>query len=132
MDRPGREGVLRGSGLGGNEEVAKVKVEYACTACGFSSPKGLGKCPGCGQGGSLVGEGAAAETKSRVASEGFPASKPVCLTEVTESASERARCGIAEFDRVMGGAVGPSSATLIGGDPGVGKTHVLIRVVIGH
>ena len=111
--------------------MAKVKVEYTCTACGFSSPKWLGKCPDCGQWGSLVEEVAAAETKYRVASEGFPASKPVSLTEVTESASERARCGIAEFDRVMGGGVVPSSATLIGGDPGIGKSTVLLQVANG-
>jgi DNA repair protein RadA/Sms len=111
--------------------VAKVKVEYACTACGFSSPKWLGKCPDCGQWGSLVEEVAAAETKYRVASEGFPASKPVPLADVSESASERTRCGIGEFDRVMGGGVVPSSATLIGGDPGIGKSTVLLQVANG-
>src|SRR3970040_51762 len=96
MDVPCGEGVLRGSGLGGNEEVAKVKVEYACTACGFSSPKWLGKCPDCGQWGSLVEEGAAAGTNNPRAPRGFP-----------------------------------SSATLIGGDPGIGKSTVLLQVASG-
>ncbi len=111
--------------------MAKVKVEYACTACGFTSPKWLGKCPDCGQWGSIVEEVAAPETKYRVASEGFPASKPVPLADVSESASERTRCGIGEFDRVMGGGVVPSSATLIGGDPGIGKSTVLLQVASG-
>jgi DNA repair protein RadA/Sms len=111
--------------------VAKVKVEYACTACGFTSPKWLGKCPDCGQWGSLVEEVAAPEAKYRVASEGFPVSKPVPLADVSESASERTRCGIGEFDRVMGGGVVPSSATLIGGDPGIGKSTVLLQVASG-
>lgn len=111
--------------------MAKVKVEYACTACGFTSPKWLGKCPDCGQWGSVVEEVAAPETKYRVASEGFPASKPVPLADVSESASERTRCGIGEFDRVMGGGVVPSSATLIGGDPGIGKSTVLLQVASG-
>jgi DNA repair protein RadA/Sms len=111
--------------------VAKVKVEYACTACGFTSPKWLGKCPDCGQWGSIVEEVAAPEAKYRVASEGFPASKPVPLADVSESASERTRCGIGEFDRVMGGGVVPSSATLIGGDPGIGKSTVLLQVASG-
>lgn len=111
--------------------MAKVKVEYACTACGFTSPKWLGKCPECGQWGSLVEEVAAPEAKYRVASEGFSASKPVPLADVSESASERTRCGIGEFDRVMGGGVVPSSATLIGGDPGIGKSTVLLQVASG-
>lgn len=111
--------------------MAKVKVEYACTACGFTSPKWLGKCPDCGQWGSVVEEMAAPEAKYRVASEGFPASKPVPLADVSESASERTRCGIGEFDRVMGGGVVPSSATLIGGDPGIGKSTVLLQVASG-
>jgi len=111
--------------------VAKVKVEYVCTACGFTSPKWLGKCPDCGQWGSVVEEVVAPETKYRVASEGFSASKPVPLADVSESASERTRCGIGEFDRVMGGGVVPSSATLIGGDPGIGKSTVLLQVASG-
>ncbi|HEU5360662.1 MAG TPA: DNA repair protein RadA [Candidatus Deferrimicrobiaceae bacterium] len=111
--------------------MAKVKVEYACTSCGFSSPKWLGRCPDCGQWGSIVEEVAAAETKYRVAAEGFPASKPVPLAEVTDSASSRALCGIAEFDRVMGGGVVPSSATLVGGDPGIGKSTILLQAARG-
>jgi DNA repair protein RadA/Sms len=111
--------------------VAKVKIEYVCTACGFTSPKWLGKCPDCGQWGSVVEEVVAPETKYRVASEGFSASKPVPLADVSESASERTRCGIGEFDRVMGGGVVPSSATLIGGDPGIGKSTVLLQVASG-
>ncbi len=111
--------------------MAKVKVEYACTACGFTSPKWVGRCPGCGQWGSVVEEVAAAETKYRPAAEGFPASRAVPLAEVTESASERTVCGIAEFDRVLGGGVVPASATLIGGDPGIGKSTILLQAARG-
>jgi len=111
--------------------MAKVKVEYACTACGFSSPKWLGKCPDCGQWGSIVEEIAAGEAKYRVALDGVAASKPVPLSEVTESASERIASGIAEFDRVMGGGLVPASATLIGGDPGIGKSTLLLQAARG-
>ena len=111
--------------------MAKIRVEYACTACGFSSPKWLGRCPDCGQWGSIVEEVAAGEAKYRVSAEGFPASRPVPLADVTESASARTRCGIAEFDRVMGGGVVPSSATLLGGDPGIGKSTVLLQAAKG-
>ena len=111
--------------------MAKVKVEFACTSCGFSSPKWLGKCPDCGKWGSLVEEVAPAEPKYRVVVDTFPASKPVRLTEVSGSAEVRAKSGIEEFDRVMGGGVVPSSATLIGGDPGIGKSTILLQVARG-
>jgi DNA repair protein RadA/Sms len=61
----------------------------------------------------------------------FPASKPVKLSEVSESAADRTLSGIAEFDRVMGGGVVPASATLIGGDPGIGKSTLLLQVAKG-
>ena len=111
--------------------MAKVKVEYACTACGFSSPKWLGKCPDCGQWGSLVEEVAAAEPKYRVASDDFPPGRPVRLEDVSETASNRSLTGIGEFDRVMGGGVVPASATLIGGDPGIGKSTILMQAARG-
>ena len=111
--------------------MAKVKAEYACTSCGFTSPKWLGRCPDCGTWGSIVEEIAAAEPKYRVAVDAFPASKPVRLTEVSDAAETRAKSGIAEFDRVMGGGVVPSSATLIGGDPGIGKSTILLQAARG-
>ncbi len=111
--------------------MAKVKVEFACTSCGFSSPKWLGKCPDCGKWGSLVEEVAPAEPKYRVVVDTFPASKPVRLTEVSGSAEVRAKSGIEEFDRVVGGGVVPSSAILIGGDPGIGKSTILLQVARG-
>ncbi|MBI5419217.1 MAG: DNA repair protein RadA [Deltaproteobacteria bacterium] len=111
--------------------MAKVKVEYACTSCGFTSPKWLGRCPDCGKWGSVVEEVAAEEPKYRVAVDAFPASKPVRLTEASGGAEARAKSGIGEFDRVMGGGVVPSSATLIGGDPGIGKSTILLQVARG-
>ncbi len=111
--------------------MAKVKVEYACTSCGFTSPKWLGKCPDCGKWGSLVEEAVAAEPKYRVAAAEFPAGKPVLLADVAETASSRASTGIGELDRVMGGGVVPASATLIGGDPGIGKSTLLLQAARG-
>ena len=111
--------------------MAKVRIDYACTSCGFSSPKWLGRCPDCGKWGSIVEEIAPAEPKYRVAVDAFPASKPVRLTEVSGSAGVRAKSGIGEFDRVMGGGIVPSSATLIGGDPGIGKSTILLQAAKG-
>jgi DNA repair protein RadA/Sms len=112
--------------------MAKVKVEYACTACGTSSPKWVGKCPGCGEWNTLVEEVSAPEPKYRGGSAAdFPASRPVRLTEVQDTAAARTQCGIGEFDRVMGGGVVSASATLIGGDPGIGKSTILLQVARG-
>ncbi len=111
--------------------MAKVKVEYACTSCGFTSPKWLGKCPDCGKWGSLVEEAVADEPKDRVASVELPAGKPVRLADVAETASSRSSTGIGELDRVMGGGVVPASATLIGGDPGIGKSTLLLQAARG-
>ena len=115
--------------------MAKVKVEFACTACGTSSPKWVGKCPGCGEWNTLVEEVASSSSASpRQRTAGmpdFPTSRPVRLTEVEETASSRTSCGIGEFDRVMGGGVVPASATLLGGDPGIGKSTILLQAARG-
>ncbi len=111
--------------------MAKVRMEYACSSCGFSSPKWMGKCPDCGKWGTLVEEVAAPTTSYRGATEAFPPSKPVRLDDAAEIASRRAVTGIAEFDRVMGGGVVPSSATLVGGDPGIGKSTILLQAARG-
>ncbi len=111
--------------------MAKVKTEYACTACGFSSPKWLGRCPECGAWGSLVEEVAAPEPKYRVEVGTGTPSRPVPLSEAQEGLFRRASTGIGEFDRVMGGGVVPASATLIGGDPGIGKSTLLLQVARG-
>src|SRR5512140_1621740 len=113
--------------------MAKVKVEFACTACGTSSPRWVGKCPGCGEWNTLVEE-VAASSSPRQRTSGmpdFPASRPVRLTEVEETAPSRTSCGIGEFDRVMGGGVVPASATLLGGDPGIGKSTILLQAARG-
>ena len=113
--------------------MAKIKVEFACTACGTSSPKWVGKCPGCGEWNTLVEEVASSSSRrgSGAGMPDFPASRPVRLTEVAETASSRTSCGIGEFDRVMGGGVVPASATLLGGDPGIGKSTILLQAARG-
>lgn len=112
--------------------MAKVRSVFVCSACGFNSPKWLGRCPECGQWSSLVEEVEAPGPKYRVAGAGdLPAGRPVRLPDVTGSASQRTATGISEFDRVMGGGVVPASATLIGGDPGIGKSTLLLQAARG-
>ncbi|MCK4536653.1 MAG: AAA family ATPase, partial [Desulfuromonadales bacterium] len=104
----------------------KQKNIFTCQQCGMQSPKWLGKCPDCGQWNSLV------EETVTVAKGGRPVelatgNEPVRLAEVAGAEEDRHRCGIGEFDRVLGGGVVPGSFTLIGGDPGIGKSTLLLQ-----
>lgn len=104
------------------------KTLFECTSCGAQSPKWLGKCPGCADWNSLV-EVRHAPAKA-TASRG-DAQKPVALGEISTDAVERHRCGIDEFDRVLGGGVVVGSVVLLGGDPGIGKSTLLMQALVG-
>ena len=104
----------------------KQKTIYSCQQCGYQSPKWLGKCPDCNQWDSLTEEAVAAPVKGRMAP-ASSGSRPQRLAEVQVSEEDRIRCGIGEFDRVLGGGVVPGGFTLIGGDPGIGKSTLLLQ-----
>lgn len=105
------------------------KTLFECTSCGAQSPKWLGKCPGCADWNSLV---EAREVAPRSAGAARPAAQhPVPLSEVSVDAAARHRCGIEEFDRVLGGGVVAGSVVLIGGDPGIGKSTLLMQALVG-
>jgi DNA repair protein RadA/Sms len=105
--------------------VAKVTVQFTCSECGTTSGRWLGKCPGCGAFGSLVEElhGSAAESGRAVAS------KPVPLGAVRVEEAARISTGVAELDRVLGGGLVPGSLVLVGGEPGVGKSTLLLSAL---
>jgi DNA repair protein RadA/Sms len=105
----------------------KQKTLYSCQQCGMQSPKWLGKCPDCGQWNSLVEETVTVTKRGGRTLPLRSESSPVRLTEVAATDEDRLRCGIVEFDRVLGGGVVPGSLTLIGGDPGIGKSTLLLQ-----
>ena len=105
----------------------KQKTHYTCQQCGLQSPKWLGKCPDCNQWNSLVEETVTLQKKGGRTVPLRSDSTPVRLAEVAATAEDRLHCGIAEFDRVLGGGVVPGSFTLIGGDPGIGKSTLLLQ-----
>src|SRR5262249_44398823 len=110
--------------------MAKVKTHYTCQACGYQTAKWLGKCPDCGAWSSLLEESEAKPDDKRPpwgASTG--ASKPVLLKDVSSEVEARRRTGIAEFDRVLGGGVVGGSLVLLGGDPGIGKSTLLLAAL---
>jgi DNA repair protein RadA/Sms len=103
----------------------KQKTVYTCQQCGLQSPKWLGKCPDCNQWNTLVEE---QQPVARGRGGGVPAAaRPQRLAEVASTEEDRLCCGIAELDRVLGGGVVPGSFILIGGDPGIGKSTLLLQ-----
>jgi DNA repair protein RadA/Sms len=116
----------------------KNKSSFFCTSCGYQSPKWLGKCPGCGEWETMreappeVEAGPAAEPRELLAVISDLAGRneePQPLNNVAENEQQRHQSGIGEFDRVLGGGVVPGSVVLVGGDPGIGKSTLLLQVL---
>ncbi len=105
--------------------VAKITVQFTCAECGTTSGRWLGKCPGCGAFGTLVEElhGSPSETGAA-----RPA-KPVPIGDVAADEAERIPTGVSELDRVLGGGLVPASLVLVGGEPGVGKSTLLLTAL---
>jgi DNA repair protein RadA/Sms len=110
---------------------ARQKSVFACADCGHSSPKWLGQCPSCRKWNTLQEELVVAEPKG-AAPRGWGAAggaRAIPLHEVEASEEARTRTGIAELDRVLGGGVVPGSLILLGGDPGIGKSTLILAVL---
>lgn len=107
----------------------KGKTEFVCQNCGYSSPKYLGRCPNCGTWNQMVEELIMPEKESGAfAGLKTVASKAQRLKEVDLKKEPRTPTGISELDRVLGGGVVPGSLVLIGGDPGIGKSTLLLQM----
>ncbi|MES2226909.1 MAG: DNA repair protein RadA [Pseudomonadota bacterium] len=112
--------------------MAKEKSIYICTECGGTSAKWLGKCPGCDAWNTLVESIEEATPKNRYHSgaRGLIASQPVAtLSEIEASDVDRQPTGIGELDRVLGGGIVAGGVVLIGGDPGIGKSTLLLQAL---
>ncbi len=108
--------------------MSKLKTIYQCQACGFSSPKWLGKCPDCNAWNSFTEERESPKAlKAKPSLSG--SSAPQALSTITGGTEKRAAIGISEFDRVLGGGIVNGAIVLIGGDPGIGKSTLLLQVV---
>ncbi|MFI3804296.1 DNA repair protein RadA [Vagococcus fluvialis] len=107
----------------------KKKNEFVCQDCGYISPKYLGRCPNCGNWNTLVEEiiQEQATRHSRVSLTG-ESTKPQKLNQVTFKTEKRVQTDLEELNRVLGGGVVPGSMVLIGGDPGIGKSTLLLQV----
>jgi DNA repair protein RadA/Sms len=110
---------------------AKQKTVFACAECGQSSPKWLGQCPACRKWNTMNEEVAAAEPKGATPRGWLQGAggRPLPLHEVEASEESRIRTGIGELDRVLGGGVVPGSLVLLGGDPGIGKSTLILTAL---
>lgn len=109
----------------------KLRTSYVCQQCGYESPSWLGKCPNCDTWNSLIETvkevGSGQSTKS--APHGAPPATVQRLSDVKHIEKNRRKSGYGEFDRVMGGGIVPGSVTLLAGDPGIGKSTLLLHVI---
>ena len=112
--------------------MAKEKSIYTCTECGGTSAKWLGQCPHCEAWNTMVESVAEAPSKNRynTSTRGLIASQPVAtLSEIEASDVDRQPTGIDELDRVLGGGIVAGGVVLIGGDPGIGKSTLLLQAL---
>ena len=105
---------------------AAPKIAFVCQQCGNDFPKWVGRCPGCGGWNTLVEERVVAPQKGRSGPARAPR-EPVALDNVPNDAEVRISTGIGEFDRVLGGGIVRGSLVLLGGDPGIGKSSLLMQ-----
>jgi DNA repair protein RadA/Sms len=99
-------------------------IQHVCTECGTASGRWLGRCPGCGEFGTMVAEAPVPNGKQRGV-----ARVPLRLVDVVAEESERISTGVPELDRVLGGGLVPASLVLVGGEPGVGKSTLLLNAL---
>src|ERR671937_775199 len=104
--------------------MAKVAVQHACTECGYAAARWFGRCPGCGAFGTLV-----EETPPAAAGAAREPRPVLRLVDVEAEEAERIPTGVPELDRVLGGGIVPASLVLVGGEPGVGKSTLLLTAL---
>lgn len=108
--------------------MAKIKTKYVCQSCGYETAKWLGKCPECTKWNTFVEEVDQKSTKKEVFIIDKSSSKPVSINSIESKEEERFTTDINELDRVLGGGIVKGSLVLVGGDPGIGKSTLLIQV----
>ncbi len=101
---------------------------YFCKECGYETSKWLGQCPGCGQWNSMVEEPARKKVVAKVSNVKEGQSKVSPITDISLEAEEKLSTGLGELDRVLGGGIVKGSLILVGGDPGIGKSTLLLQV----
>ena len=113
--------------------MAKLKSVYFCSSCGYESPKWMGKCPACGEWSTFVEELVRKDTASKqedTRSFREVRSEPVTLSEIKAEELPRIDMNDGELNRVLGGGLVPASVVLIGGEPGIGKSTLVLQTIL--
>lgn len=112
--------------------MSKVKSSFFCQSCGSQSPKWLGKCPSCGEWNTLVEEIVTTAARDKGASGVRPirSNTPILLNEVAYDEQQRITTTDTELNRVLGGGIVPGSLVLIGGEPGIGKSTLMLQIAL--
>lgn len=108
--------------------MAKLKTSYICSECGFESPKWYGKCPSCGEWNTLNEELNSQQTKNSFSNSFSTVNQVLALDDICGENDERIPTKIEEFDRVLGGGIVKGSLVLLSGDPGIGKSTILLQI----
>lgn len=108
--------------------MAKIKTSYICSECGFESPKWYGKCPSCGEWNTLNEELNSQQTKNSLSNSFSTVNQVLALDDICGENDERIPTKIEEFDRVLGGGIVKGSLVLLSGDPGIGKSTILLQI----
>ena len=110
--------------------MAKVKSVYICSDCGYESPKWYGKCPSCGEWNTMTEELVSKQTPntSKVVKSLSSFSEAEKITDISTADEHRYKTGVAELDRVLGGGIVKGSLILLGGDPGIGKSTIMLQI----
>ncbi|MBQ2136234.1 MAG: DNA repair protein RadA [Clostridia bacterium] len=108
--------------------ASKVKSIFVCSECGFESPKWLGKCGGCGAWNTLVEDVRVQAPKTAVSVKSVATATAKTLNNINVSDEQRFVTGIKELDRVLGGGIVKGSVVLLSGDPGIGKSTILLQI----
>ena len=108
--------------------MAKTKIRYVCANCGSVSSRWLGRCPQCGEWNTMMEEQAVPEPPKGVGARQGKGAKPALLQDIAMEQMSRVRTGIGELDRVLGGGIVPGALILLSGDPGIGKSTLVLQI----
>ena len=107
--------------------MAKSKTKFCCTSCGYESPKWMGRCPGCQEWNTFEEEMVASKKETKRSATTGPSKKPQSITKVSSSEHSRYDTKIEELNRVLGGGIVKGSLCLISGEPGIGKSTLILQ-----
>ena len=112
-----------------SRKTTTTKTTFCCQSCGYQAPRWSGRCPDCNEWNSMKEEVIRKVANDRPSGVGINTQTPTLIGEINGTEEMRLPTGIRELDRVLGGGVVPGSVILVGGDPGIGKTTLLLQAL---